>query len=402
MKRWQVIASGVLILALPTIACSVIGGGPQATETPGVPTSLNGTIVVATSSIPTPTPMPTASGAGLPAGTLILVQLGNPLALPPGANGSTTALPVEQMPPQGSPDGHYGVRLVKNGAQTDLSLVDFSSADTSTGKSIPNGTGLSNPSITWKEDSSGFAFYEIPLDPSKGSSGIHYYDVGSGQTSQLVPPTAPGSVASSIAFSPDGKRLVYAVSNLNAANPANANQLSILDVTGGSQPTQLPASANNFNQWLRDGSGFVATQVDSTTGASKVAVYSLANLAQPQIVTPSGTSDLLVDVSPDGKFLVVSSAPPLVKGQIPTPPNIAIMNVSGANRHTLMQLSNSDQSVTSLIWGNDGIYYSLSSTGGASTTPSGPKVDTTYRMGLDGKNIQQVAQGTLREIVGVH
>src|SRR5215468_8881771 len=115
MKRWHVVGIAILILALPSLACSLIGGGPSSTEVPGVPTSLNGTVVVATSSIPTATPLPAVSGNVLAPGTLILVQLGNPLALPPGANGTTSALPLEQIPPQGSSNGHYGVRFSKNG-----------------------------------------------------------------------------------------------------------------------------------------------------------------------------------------------------------------------------------------------------------------------------------------------
>src|SRR5258708_26075717 len=267
MRRWHVIGSVILILALPTLACTLIGGGPGSTETPGVPISLNGTVVVATSSIPTTTPLPASAGNVLATGTLILVQLGNPLALPPGASGTTSALPVEQIPPQGSPNGHFGVRFTKNGALTDLSLVDFSSLDTSTGKDIPNGKGLTNPSITWKEDSSGFTFYEVQevsANSGKGTSGIRYYDVGSGQTSQLVPPTQAGSVASSIAFCPDGKRLAYALFNLQAAGSSNGNQLYVVGVSGGSAPIALPAGANNFNQWLRDSSGFIAMQIDST------------------------------------------------------------------------------------------------------------------------------------------
>ncbi|HLY26593.1 MAG TPA: hypothetical protein VKQ72_09655 [Aggregatilineales bacterium] len=400
MRRWHVVGSLILILALPTLACS-LGGGPGSTETPGVPQSLNGTVVVATSSIPTATSLPAVAGNVLAPGTLILVQLGNALALPPGAKGSTTALTAEQIPPQGSPDGHYSVRFTKNGALTDLSLVDFSSADTSTGKDIPNGKGLSNPSITWKEDSSGFAFYEVQevsANSGKGSSGIRYYDVASGQTIQLVPATQPGSAVSSIAFSPDGKRLAYASLNLQASASGGGNQLYVVDVTAASAPLALPAGANNFNQWLRNSSGFIAMQID-TTGTSKVAVYTLADLAHPRNVTPANTSDLLADGSPDGKFLVVSSALPAVKGQLPPPANIAIMNLDGSARRNLTQFTSPDQTITSLIWGNDGIYYSLS---GIAASGNNPKVDTTYRMGLDGSNVQQVGQGTLSEIIGVH
>ena len=48
-------------------------------------------------------------------------------------------------------------------------------------------------------------------------------------------------------------------------------------------------------------------------------------------------------------------------------------------------------SITALVWGNDGIYYSVF---------NGEGLDAVWRMDLDGKNPKQIAQGTLQRIVG--
>ncbi len=108
------------------------------------------------------------------------------------------------------------------------------------------------------------------------------------------------------------------------------------------------------------------------------------------MIATASTSDFLSDLSPDGRRVVVTSTAAGTNTQVG---NIFMMNVDGSNRRQLTQFDTVDQTVTALIWGNDGIYYSLS---GADNT------DTTWRMDLDGKNATQVAQGTLNAIVGAH
>jgi Tol biopolymer transport system component len=329
----------------------------------------------------------------LPPGTLILTQVGNVIAQLPGSTGETVSLKPEQYSPQGSPGGRYGVRYQPNGKLTDLKLVDFSTATPDAGKDIPSGKGLNGPSVTWKADSSGFAFYEFPLDPSAKISGaISYYDVSSGQTKQLVAPPAQSNVASSVAFSRDGKYLAYAVGSATGEGTGgNSNRLSLLD-TATNQSIALPPGATQFNQWLRDSKGVVVTQLDAN-GISRVAIYNIADPNNPKVVTPPATADYLVDVSPDGKYLVVSSAQIIANSQAPQPVNVVILNLDGSNRKALTKFTNPDQSITGLVWANNGIYYSIS---------TGANSDTTWRMDLDGSNAAQVAKGTLNDIVGSH
>jgi len=66
--------------------------------------------------------------------------------------------------------------------------------------------------------------------------------------------------------------------------------------------------------------------------------------------------------------------------------------LTGGNRIALTTFKGSDQAITALVWATDGIYYSLSGTGG----------DTTWRIDLDGKNAHQVAIGTLITVIGAH
>jgi hypothetical protein len=69
------------------------------------------------------------------------------------------------------------------------------------------------------------------------------------------------------------------------------------------------------------------------------------------------------------------------------------MNLDGSNRKALTKFTDPDQTITGLIWANNGIYYSIS---------TGANTDTTWRMDLDGSNAAQVAKGTLNDIVGLH
>ncbi|MEP7286056.1 MAG: hypothetical protein ABI947_09840 [Chloroflexota bacterium] len=392
MKRWLPILLMVSSLATLALACNLGSSAPTGSESASASATTGvGTIVAATSSIPTSTPN-TTTGSALPAGTLILSQAGNPLAQVPNATGQTISLTAEHFGNQASPDGRYGVRVVPNNKLFDLLLVDFSTSTADPGKAIPQGTGLSGPEITWKDDTSGFAFFDIPADAST-NKGILYYDLASGQTKQIVPaPTEPATVASSIAFSPDGKYFVYAlgktegnVSGQGANGPLNKTFL--LDSTTN-QGTALPDGSGDFTQWMKDSKRFV-TQRFNNDGTSQIVVYSMGDLNNPKVITPAKTSDFLVDGSPDSKYLVVTSLPSGQAAQQPA--QIYISNLDGSNRKALTKFTNTDQSITGLVWGNSGIYYSVT---GADNQ------ETTWRMDLDGTNAAQVAQGTLNGIVG--
>ncbi len=388
MKRW------LLFILVPLLGLLVTGCNLNTapTSTPiagGVPTVEQGTVISATSSVPTSTPQ-SATGNALPTGTLILMQLGKPIAQLP--TGQTTALPQERFGAMASPNGRYGVRVTQSNNKSNLVLVDFGAGQTEQTKDVPQGAGLSGPSVTWKEDSSAFAFFDFPPpDNPKASSGvISYYDLGSGQTKQLVPaPQQAGTIATSIAFSPDGKYLLYAVSPATAEGTGGPDSKLYLFDTTNSQSTQIPATAARFSQWLKNSQGFIALQTDPK-GVSQVVVYNLTALNAPKVLTPANFADFLVDGSPDGKYLAVTSSP---TGQNNQAANIYIMNIDGTNRKTLTKFNTIDQSITALVWGLDGIYYSLSGTG---------STDTTWRMGLQGENPTQVAQGTLDSIIGAH
>lgn len=390
MKRWLlfILSLGLLVAVA---GCNLSDqSGPTATPIAGgVPTIEQGTVVAATSSIPTSTAQSGGSG-GLPTGTLILMQVGKPIAQLP--NGQTLSLPSERFGVQGSPNGRYGVRVTQVNDKLALVLVDYGSDPNGTTKEVPQAAGLSGPSVTWKEDSSGFAYFDFPPpdNPKSANGAISYYDIGSGQTKVLVPkPQEAGMIATSIAFSPDGKYLLYAVSPANAEATGGPDSKVFLFDTSANKSTLVPTAAARFNQWLKSSQGFLATRSDPS-GVSQILLYNLTDLNNPKVLTPANTIDYLVDSSPDGKFLAVTSNP---AGQTAQPPNVFIMGLDGSNRKALTKFNTVDQSITALVWGLDGIYYSLS---GTSST------DTTWKMSLDGTNQIQVAQGTLDSIIGAH
>jgi sugar lactone lactonase YvrE len=380
-----------LLLVLLT-ACNLTSqGGDQPTSIPGAPTAntTTGTIVAATSSIPTSMPQST-TGNKLPPGALILTQVGKPIAQLP--NRQTISLPNDRFGAQGSPDGRFGVRFDRTGTTTKLVLVDYAADPNGQAKDVPQGQALNGPGVTWKEDASGFAFFDFPPanNPKAANTPIWYYDAGSGQTKELVPaPKEAGTVATTISFSPDGKYLLYAVGSANAEGMGGPGSKLFLFDTGNNQASNVPAEAAGFSQWLKDSKGFISTRTDQS-GVSQVTVYNLPDLTKPKVVTPTKTSDFLVDLSPDGKRMVITSTP---AGQNTQVANIWMMNVDGSSRKQMTQFNTVDQTITALIWGNDGIYYSLS---GADNKES------TWRMDLDGKNATQVAQGTLNAIIGAH
>ncbi len=381
------------VLSLGMLACSLIGQTAATSNTAGdQATTANGTLIAATSSIPTATP--SSAGDALPSGTLILTQAGHPIAQLPSASGQTISLPPEHFGSQASPDGRYGVAI---NADHSLSLVDFTlstppaataNAAIASGQAIPQSTGLKDPHITWKPDSSGFAFFDF--SPTAQAGAVYSYDLASKQTKPLVSaPAQSGMIAVSIAFSPDGKYLAYATGSAGAEGIGGPDsKLFVLD-TSSNQSTPLPSGLFGFTHWLRDSQSFIVRRVDKQSGTSQLVVYSLSTLNNPKVLTPANTSDFLVDVSPDGKHIAVTTAPK-GRGQAT---NIAIMNLDGSNRKALTKFTATDQSITGLVWGNDGIYYSVQS--------ADNKV-TTWRMDLDGSNAAQIAQGTLTAIVGIH
>src|SRR5258708_15561705 len=129
MKR--VLILFLAVVSLSTMACNLTGAGvvTNGTSAGGAGNSSAagaGTIIAATSSIPTGTPRASANGNSLAAGTLILSQRGNPLAQAPNATGETVSLPAERFGSQASGDGRYGVRFKPNNGKFDLTLIDFS------------------------------------------------------------------------------------------------------------------------------------------------------------------------------------------------------------------------------------------------------------------------------------
>ncbi len=390
MKRWSIPISILIpILAVLLTACNLSVGSPATTATPAPTAISTGTVIAATSSIPTSTPQQ-ALGGKLPIGTLILTQVGKPIAQLP--NRQTITLPPERFGAQGSPNGQYGIRFNQANNLIDITLVDFGTNQAGQAKDVPQGKGLHGPGVTWKDDSSGFAFFDSPPpnNPKATNGNILYYDVAGGQTKELVPaPKEAGTIASSIAFSPDGRYLLYATGLATAEGIGGpGSKLYYLD-TSNNQSAPVPAGAVGFNQWLKDSKGFVAMRTDQK-GVSQVVVYSLASLSKPNVITPANTADFLIDLSPDGKWIGVTSTP---TGTTASTANIFIMNLDGSNRKQLTKFNTLDQTITALIWGNDGIYYGLS---GADNK------DTTWRMDLDGSNATQIAQGTLNTIIGAH
>ena len=377
----------MFFMAISAMACNLTQQAGAAQATPQGAAAAPGTVVVATSSIPTSTAAGSA-GNELPVGTLILTQLNNPIAQLP--NGRTLSLTPDRLGNQGSPNGRYGVRFTTNNNLTDLTLVDYQASAT---KDIPQGKGLAGPAVTWKADSSGFAFFNFPPpdNPKAGSRSILYYDIVSGQTKEIVPaPADAGSLASSIAFSPDGKLLAYAVGAVTGEGIGGPNsKVFILDTTAN-KSTPLPSASSGFSQWLGDNKSFLVQRADQS-GISQILAFNLDNLNNPKVLTPKGFADYLVDVSPDGKRLVVSSSQ---TGGAPgsAVTQIYMLNPDGSNRKVLTQFKAADQAITGLVWALDGIYYSITAADNS---------DSTWRIDLDGANARQVAEGTLNGVVGV-
>src|SRR5204863_244724 len=97
-------------------------------------------------------------------------------------------------------------------------------------------------------------------NPKAGNTPIWYYDVGSGQTKELVPaPKEAGTVGASISFSPDGRYLLYAVGSANAEGVGGPGSKLFLFDTSNNQTMPVPADAAGFSQWLKDSKGFVVT-----------------------------------------------------------------------------------------------------------------------------------------------
>jgi Tol biopolymer transport system component len=374
MKRTTLLIP-ILIVALT--ACG--GNTPAPTSTPDAP---------ATSSVPTSTPQ--IAAASLPVGTLLLRQLNNPLAQPP--NAPPISIPETRIGSNASPNARYGVRLVQNGSTYNMQLVDFSSGNEAS-TDIPQGAGLTGPTITWKEDSTGFAFYDFPMPgASNPRRMIYYYDVASGQTSEMIAPTTDGQLAPiSLGFSPDGKYLMYALVNtmVEGVN-GSETQTFLLDVATR-QATPRPEAEFFAQQWVRDESGatvgFVAYD-PADLASSRLVSFRLDGSGRAEL-TPAGFADLLIDASPDGRRLVVTSAPVDDEAAVV---NIYSMDMDGTNRRQLTQFAEGEQTVIALVWSFDGIYYSLSGTGEEA-------LDITYRMSLDGTEVTEVAQGRLEAVI---
>jgi hypothetical protein len=335
---------------------------------------------------PTSTPSGNTTISALPSGALVLLQRNQPIAILP--NGQPVSLKVEQYGPQAPGNGQMGVRFDVVGTAISLTLVDNRNGQTTP---IANASGLINPDVTWKKDGSGLVFtdFGVPGKPTVTNGAIMYYDVAGNKTSILIPAPA-GQTVTALGWSPDGRYLLYDIGAITTdGSGALAVKPQLWDSTT-SKSSALPAAAANFAFWDRAGAGFFIQQSDISKGTSQVAYYPLSALDKPVMLTPPNVIDFLADVSPDGKSVVVSSQSG-AKGTAPVA-NLYVMSLSGANRKAITTFKTPDQAITALIWGTNGIYYSLS--GGANG-------DSTWRVDLDGQNAHQVAVGTLIGIVGV-
>ncbi|HRE46419.1 MAG TPA: hypothetical protein PLD47_01730 [Aggregatilineales bacterium] len=380
------VAALIGIMALVLAAC---GGGGAATPTAGAgipPTIDPAATLVVTSAVPTAVAM---VNEVLPTNSLILTQLSRPLAQLP--DGRVVTLSEDRFGAQGSPDGRYGVRTTLINSTFTLELVDYSDGQGGTVTAIPEGANFYGPGITWKADSSGFAFFDFP--PPGGanrttSKTIFYFDVASKQTRRLIPDLkTPGKIAASFAFAPNGSLLLYVVGDANAEGIGGPDSQPVVLDLATSQSTSISTeSFLGFSQWLPDSSGFVTLKFDDT-GASGVYLYKLNDTGSPKRLTPTTDSDFLVDVSPDGKFIATTSV-----GTSGNVVNVYRMGIDGGGRTQLTSFEDPQQTITGLVWGVDGVYYSLT---------GGDGEDTIWRVDLDGRNPTQVATGTLYRIVGV-
>ncbi len=353
-----------------------------------IPTSAPATGIAVTGG-PTATSAVSA-GNVLPNGTLILLQRKQPIALLP--NGTPLSLKPEQYGVQASSGGNLGVRFdtinSAGSTATTLTLVDNHSGQTT---AVPQGVGLSSPSVTWRKSGAGFAFFDFPptgkTSPTNGA--ILYYDVKANTTTILIQSPGVGQIAASIAWSPDDRYLVYLVSAATAEGIGGPNAKAYLFDSTTKTSAPLPADAASFLFWDRASQGFFTERNNMTANTSQIVYYILTALANPTVLTPANTLDLLADPSPDGKRLVVSSSP---GGKSAPVFNLYVVSLSGNSRKAITAFKGSDQTITAVVWGVDGIYYSLSDVKG----------DTTWRVDLDGQNPRQVATGTLLDIVGSH
>lgn len=372
MKRWHVAlaVAGALILA----AC---GGGAGPTPTPE-----GGVSVEATSAVPTPE---TQTGGAMQAGSLIVTQLGQPLAVLPDR--TVLNLPVDRFGAQGAPNGRYGVAFTPATGGTSLTLIDYSAAPPAS-KQVPGAEGLRGPGVTWKLDSSGFAFFDFPpMGQRPALRSILYYDVASGETRPLIPDVQNANqIPISVSFSPDGAYLLYVIGDANAEGIGGPGSSPYLLSLSAGQVTPLqPDTLFGPVQWLVDSSGFLVLRPDAQTGTNAVYRYDLNALTNPRRLTPEGISDLMADLSADGAWVAVTSTGDTPNGVA----NVFIMGIDGSSRRQLTRYADPDQSITALLWEADGIYYSL--TAADNTT-------TTWRMDLDGQNAGQIAEGTLYSI----
>jgi hypothetical protein len=349
----------------------------------------NGTPAPGTGATPTavpPTSTPLAqTGAKFPVNTLLIAQANVQLAQLP--NRQTIALTPDRMGDKGSPNGQYGVQVDPVGK---INLLDYAASQTGDSVAIPKSDGFKSVIVAWKATSDGFAFTSIPPLSDPNFAAIYYYDIASKQTSLLVEaPVDTKTVNVPRAFSPDGKLLLYAVGSADSESIGGPDSKFLyLDVTN-KQKVALPADSFGFNQWTRDSKGYVIAQHDKG-GHGSIVVHSLANINTPTSITPTNASDLLLDLSTDGRLAAVTSVPTDQKGAIA---QIYIMKLDGTSRKALTKFAQIDTSITALVWGNDGIYYSLHTTD--KTAP-----DTIWRMDLDGANATQIGQGTLYRIIG--
>lgn len=351
------------------------------------------TLVIACSSAPTaqPTvPSPTraavfmTAGERLPSGSLVVLQSGQQRALLP--DGRSVALVEPQLGGRGSPNGAFGVALAENSGAFDLALVDYRQNPPAV-RPIPEGRGLRNPVILWQTDSSGFAFYDLPLSGGLRSQTetLYYYSVSDNQSRALLSAEqTAGKRAAALAFSPNGAYLLYSLLGEDAeAIGAQVGTGYVVNLRAA-QPVILPEGALlGFSGWLGDSSGFLSLHNDPQTGRNTLWLYYLARLGEPKRLTAERDNVILAASAPDGKQIALVTR---------TSEGSSILRVLTLEDGSLRDLHRLEQGqgFSALFWSApEAIYFSTSSAEG----------DRTWRIAPSGDGLAEIAEGTLRYIV---
>ncbi len=333
---------------------------------------------------PTRAALFTPAGERLPSGSLIVVQGGQERAILP--DGRSIALAEPQQGSRGAPNGAYGVALAPNGGAFDLALVDYSQNPPRV-REIPEGRALINPIILWQPDSSGFAFYDLPLEgnPSSNAGTLYYYNLSEERSRPLLNAEQTGGRrAAALAFSPNGVYLLYSLLSEDAeAIGAQVGAGYVINLRVG-QPVVLPNEALiDFSSWLGDSSGFLSLRSDPQTGRGTLRLYRLTRLGEPEQLAAEDESVQLAASAPDGAqiALAVRTAEGLSALRL-----LSLEDGSMREVHRLEQ----GQRLTVLLWAQpESIHFGVASAEG----------ERIWRIAPDGDEPTPIAEGQLRHIV---